>query len=185
LKKVAFQGERGAFSEAAATSHFGAAETIGCREFADVVDAVVRGRADYAVLPIENSLAGAVPGVADLLRDTRLEVTAELWLPIHHCLLGVAGSRLAAVECVLSHPVALAQCTRFFARHPGISAVAWYDTAGAAKHIARSGDVTVAAIASEAAARSYSLDILESNLEDRLDNRTRFVIVGARSHSSL
>ncbi len=180
MTRVAFQGELGAYSEQAVRQHFGDADAVGCHEFRDVVEAIIAGAADYAVLPVENTLAGEVPGVADLLRDARLDVTSELWLPIHHCLLAGPGSMMATLRSVLSHPVALAQCTRFFAQHPGLSAVPWFDTAGAAKHVARAADQTLAAIASEAAATRCGLEIIERNLEDRADNRTRFAIVTAR-----
>jgi prephenate dehydratase len=133
------------------------------------------------VLPVENSLAGMVPGVAALLQDKRVTIETEFWLPIRHCLLGVPGGILIMVDSVLSHPVALAQCTRFFAAHPGIKAISWFDTAGAAQHVARAGDVSLAAIASEAAAEHYGLEIIERHLEDSADNRTRFVVLSVAS----
>lgn len=181
MKRVAFQGEPGAYSELAARRHLAEAHTVACRQFSDVIDLVVSRAVDRGVLPVENSLAGAVPGIAALLLDDRLEIEAELWLPIHHCLLVLPGSTLATVTAALSHPVALAQCKRFFAQHAGIKGISWFDTAGAAAHVARAGDATLAAIASETAAAQYGLQILAENLEDSPDNRTRFVIIRARA----
>ena len=177
MKRVAFQGEAGAHSELAIREHFGAADVVPCREFADTIAAMRAGRADFAMLPVENSLVGAVPGVAPLLADAELHITAEFWFPVHHCLLGCAGATAPTLRSALSHPVALAQCTALFARHPGLTPLSWYDTAGAARHVARTGDASLAAIASEAAAARYGLRILELDVEDRADNRTRFVVV--------
>ena len=181
MMRVAFQGEPGAYSELAVHHHFPGALAVACRQFTNVVDAVVTGLVDAGVLPVENTLAGPVPGVSELLSDARVQVDAELWLPIHHCLVAVPGATMDTIRSVLSHPVALAQCTGFFARHPGVTAMEWFDTAGAAAHIARAGDPTLAAIASAAAAERYDVQILEKNLEDRADNRTRFVVVTARA----
>jgi prephenate dehydratase len=185
VTRVAFQGELGAYSELAVREHFGDADAVACRQFTDVIALLAAHSVERAVLPIENTLAGAVPGIAELLADTRVTIEAELWLPIHHCLLAVPGAMFADIQSVLSHPVALAQCTRFFAAHPHITAVAWFDTAGAAKHVARAGDPTFAALASEAAAHHYSLEILEKNLEDRTDNRTRFVVLTSAPDTTL
>lgn len=177
MKRVAFQGEAGAHSELAIREHFGAADVVPCREFADTLVALRQGRADFALLPVENSLVGAVPGVAPLLTDQTLHIEAEFWFPVHHCLLGCAAATPSTLRSALSHPVALAQCTALFMRHPQLTPLSWYDTAGAAKHVAHSGDASLAAIASEAAAVRYGLHILERDVEDRADNRTRFVVV--------
>lgn len=176
MKRVAFQGEHGAFSELAVQQHFGEAHALPCRELADAVAMLLKGAADYAVLPVENSSAGAVPGMADVLNDPRLTLVSELWLPIHQCLLAVAGAELTSIQSVLSHPVALAQCTRFFQQQPHVTPISWYDTAGAARHVAHSGDAALAAIASRAAAARYGLTILLPDLEDHPDNRTRFAV---------
>ncbi|HEX6066549.1 MAG TPA: prephenate dehydratase domain-containing protein [Longimicrobiales bacterium] len=177
MMRVAFQGEPGAYSELAVQHQFPEALAVACRQFKHVIDAVTTDLVDAGVLPVENTLAGVVPGVAELLADERVRVEAEFSLPIHHCLMAVPGAMLATIRSVLSHPVALAQCTSFFARHPGLAAVEWFDTAGAGRHIAHTGDATLAAIASEAAANRYNLSILEKNLEDRADNQTRFVVI--------
>lgn len=182
--RVAFQGELGAFSEEAARRFFsGPIEPVPCREFREVGAAVAGGSVAYGLLPIENTLAGSVVASYDVLAAEPLEVVGEVIVPIHHCLLGVPGAELARITRVLSHPVALAQCSRFLLEHPTIEAVAVYDTAGAARDVARAGDPTVAAIAGRAAAERYGLDILASNIEDRPDNQTRFLVV-ARAGSA-
>jgi len=182
--RVAFQGELGAFSEEAVHLLFGdGVEALPRREFRDVGAAVARGEAEYGLLPIENTLAGSVVASYDVLAGEALEVVGEVIAPIHHCLLGVPGARLEGVRRVLSHPIALAQCTRFFLEHPGIEAVAAYDTAGAAKEVAEKDDPATAAIAARAAAWRYGLEILAADIEDRPDNQTRFLVVarpGAR-----
>jgi prephenate dehydratase len=180
MKRVAFQGEAGAHSELAIRKHFGQAQVIPCRAFADTITALRNGTADYAVLPLENSLVGPVPGVAELLEPGEFVLTAEFWFAVHHCLLAAPAADPAALRSVLSHPVALAQCTALFARNPALQPLTWYDTAGAAQHIAGAGDRSLAAIASEAAAARYGLQIVERNVEDRADNRTRFVVVSAQ-----
>ncbi len=176
--KVAFQGERGAFSEEAVRACFGAAaEPVPCRENADVGAAVERGDVACGVLPIENSLAGSVVATYDVLASEALEVVGEIVLPIHHCLLAVPGASIDRLRRVLSHPVALAQCRGFFAAHAGIRAVPHYDTAGAAQAVAAAGDPADAAIASRVAGEAYGLDVLARNLEDRPDNQTRFFVL--------
>ncbi len=176
--RVAFQGERGAYSEEAVRACFGeAAEPVPCRENADVGAAVEGGDVACGVLPIENSLAGSVVATYDVLASEALEVVGEIVLPIHHCLLGVPGARSDQLRRVLSHPVALAQCRAFFAAHPAVRAVPHYDTAGAAQAVAAAGDPADAAIASRVAGDAYGLEILARELEDRPDNQTRFFVL--------
>ncbi len=183
--RVAFQGERGAYSEEAVRACFGeVAEPVPCRENADVGAAVEAGDVDCGVLPIENSLAGSVVPTYDVLASEALEVVGELVLPIRHCLLGVPGARIDALRRVLSHPVALAQCRAFFAAHPTVRAVPHYDTAGAAQAVADAGDPADAAIASRVAGDAYGLDILARDLEDRPDNQTRFFVLLRRGATS-
>jgi len=178
---VAFQGELGAYSEDAVRTFFGhPAEPLPCREFRDVGRAVTDGTAQYGALPVENTLAGGVGGSLDVLLNTDLEVVGEVIVPIHHCVLGPAGATLDGLTRVLSHPVALAQCERFFAGRPGVEAVAVYDTAGAAKEVARLGERSTGAIASRTAGARYGLDVLAEQVEDRPDNQTRFLVVARR-----
>ena len=176
--RVAFQGERGAYSEEAVRACFGvAAEPLPYRENADVGRAVLAGEVDCGVLPIENSLAGSVVPTYDVLASEDLVVIGEIVLPIHHCLLVVSGAELGSIKRVLSHPVALAQCKEFFDAHPEIAQVPWYDTAGAARAVAEAGDPADAALASRVAGEDYGLSILQANLEDRADNQTRFFVL--------
>lgn len=180
MKRVAFQGEAGAHSELAIQQHFGAVQAIPCREFAGALAAVREGAADRALLPLENSLVGPIPGVHELLEAGDFVIETEFWYAVHHCLLALTDAAAEQLRSVLSHPVALAQCTKLFVRNPELSPLTWYDTAGAARHIAHTGDPTLAAIASEAAAQRYGLRVVERNVEDRADNATRFVVLSAR-----
>jgi prephenate dehydratase len=180
VTRVAFQGELGAYSEEAVVRLFGEGATpVPCRENRDVTRAIAAGDAESVVLPLENSLAGTVAASYDAMLEERgLFATSELTLPIHHCLLAPAGARLADLRDVESHPVALAQCRGFFERHAQLAPRAAYDTAGAARDVAAAGDRTRAAIAGRPAARRYGLEILAADIEDRGDNRTRFVAIG-------
>lgn len=180
--RVAFQGEAGAFSEEAIEGLFGRGVAVACphRDFADVAAAVLAGAAEFGVLPAENSIHGSVSPTYDVLAGGGLSIIDEIICPIHLCLLVLRGVQQEQLRTVLSHPVALNQCRRFFAQSPGLEAVPFYDTAGAARDVAARADVTTAAVASRAAAARYGLDILASGIEDRPDNQTRFFLV-ARS----
>lgn len=178
--RVAFQGESGAFSEAAARSLFGpdaALVPVPCRSFSELGEAVETGEARYGLLPVENSRAGTVLRAYDLLADSRLHVVAETFHRIRHMLMGLPGADVGGLRQILSHPVALAQCTRFLGSRPGIEAVAVYDTAGAAREAADRGDPGVAAIAGRAAADRHGLAILAEEVQDTDDNTTRFYLL--------
>src|SRR5712691_5374539 len=152
---VAFQGERGAFSEEAARKLLGdSAEAVACRTFEDVFAAVVDGRVRCALLPIENSLAGSVVRNYELLAEEHLSIRGEVYLRISHNLIARPGVRLADIAHVYSHPVALAQCQRFIAEHK-LEAVAAYDTAGAVKDIMSNGSRDAGAIAGKWATELY------------------------------
>ena len=175
---VAFQGERGAFSEAAARKLLGAsAGVLPCRSFDDVFAAVRSGAAGCAAIPIENTLAGSVLRNYELLGEAGLEIAGEALLRIRLSVMARPGTELSAVRRVLSHPVALAQCTRFLAAHPDIEAVAAYDTAGAVKVMMEDGRADEAAIAGAPAAELYGAEILAENIEDNAENYTRFLLV--------
>jgi prephenate dehydratase len=177
-RRVAFQGERGAFSEEAVTALYGdAVEPVPLREFLDVGTAVVEGRVEAGVLPVENSIAGSVGPAYDVLASLPLRLVGESVRPIRHCLMGVVGSTLAGVRRAISHPVALAQCNTFLRSHQEMEAVAVYDTAGAARQVAERSDPAVAAIASRLAAARYGLHVLAPDIQDRDDNQTRFYAV--------
>lgn len=178
MNRVAFQGEPGAFSEEAAVQCCGKdALLLPRRSFNDVIRSVLTGAAERGILPVENSLIGTVAGAQEAVEAGGLELEKEIWLPIHHCLMTRQDIELDSVKRVLSHPAALAQCTKFFAHHPNVEPVEYYDTAGAAKHVATFKEPDVAAIASRRAADRYKLKIVMENIEDRSDNRTKFVVL--------
>ncbi|HEX8502320.1 MAG TPA: prephenate dehydratase domain-containing protein [Pyrinomonadaceae bacterium] len=176
--RVAFQGERGAFSEEAAVRLLGGGATLVPRPtFESLFAAVGEGAADLALAPAENTLAGSVHRVYDLLLDSPLHVTAEVVIPIRHFLVGCPGAADGEVRTVESHPVALAQCERFFASRPDIRRVAAEDTAGSVAAILRRGDPTRAAVAGRRAAEIYGGAILRAGLEDHAENYTRFLLL--------
>jgi prephenate dehydratase len=176
--RVAFQGERGAFSEEAAVKLLGEGVTLVPRPtFESLFAAVGDGAADLALAPIENTLAGSVHRVYDLLLDSPLHMTAEVIIPIRHFLIGLPGSTAEGVKTVESHPVALAQCERFFASRHDIRRVAADDTAGSVAAVLRRGDPSCAAVAGRRAADIYGGHILREGLEDHHENYTRFVLL--------
>jgi prephenate dehydratase len=174
--RVAFPGERGAYSEDAVTAIWPDAEPVPARAPVDVAHAVVVGEVDAGILPVENTLAGSVVASYDALAQyEELHAVAEGVVRIRHCLLGPAGATLESIELVESHPVALAQCNAFLARHQRIEVRAATDTGRAARDVAESGDPRRAAIAGLAAATRYGLCVLATGIEDRPDNQTRFL----------
>ena len=191
MTTVAFQGEHGAYSEEAVRSHFGdAVTTLPCEAFEHIFATVEQGRADFGVLPVENSTAGSINKSFDLLLDHDLKVYGEILLRVRHCLLRAPGAVEPIAE-VRSHPQALAQCERYLNRH-GYKAVPWYDTAGSAKDLAASPAPGVAVIASALAGSTYGLETVEAGIEDLHNNYTRFFVVakgdapqGERSKTSL
>src|SRR6266568_1156419 len=176
-KRIAFQGEPGAYSEQALFLLEPHAESQPYREFRDVAEAVVQGRADLGLLPIENSLVGSIATNFDLIAESGLAIVGEVVSAVHHCLLGVPGAQRAALRRVLSHPVALAQCERFLRELVGVEVVAFYDTAGAAAEVARRKDPSLGAVAGILAARRYGLDVLAERIEDEPHNQPRFQLV--------
>ncbi len=178
VTRVAFQGERGAFSEEAAVRLLGEGVTTVPRPtFESLFAAVGQGAADCALAPIENSLAGSVHWSYDLLLESTLHVSGEVVIPIRHFLIGCPGSTLEGIETVESHPVALAQCERFFAERPAVRRVATDDTAGSVARVVRAGDTTRAAVAGRRAAEIYGGVILREGLEDHRENYTRFLLL--------
>lgn len=179
--KVAFQGEPGAYSEAALLEYFREdALAVGHARFEDVFDAVENGACRYGFIPIENSLAGSIHRNYDLLREHGLFIIGETTLRIRHCLIAAPGARLENIRVVNSHPQALDQCRGYLNRLPGIRVEPVYDTAGAVKQLAESRDHEVAAIASRRAAELYGMQILEEGIEDDAANYTRFLILSTR-----
>jgi len=178
VTRVAFQGELGAYSEEAVSAFCGEdVDLMPCRGFIDVVTAVVDGHADRGVLPVENSIIGRVIAGADAAATVGLRVVQKIALPIHHCLLAPPGAHIDSLQRVLSHPVAIAQCSRFLREHPRIEVIEWYDTAGAARDVALSSDPSTSAIASRRAADRYKLEVLLEGVEDNARNETSFVLV--------
>jgi prephenate dehydratase len=176
--KVAFQGERGAFSEDAARQLLGAGvETIPCRTFEEMFEAVSTGAADAAAAPIENSLAGSVHKNYDLLMEHDLTITGETNLRIVHHLIAPPGVKLSDVRRIHSHPVALAQCERFLRANPQIEVAPAYDTAGSVKMIVENNSSVDAAIAGATAAAVYGAEIIAESIEDNSQNFTRFLLL--------
>lgn len=180
--RVAYQGVEGAFSHLAAQRRYGGRDggalLAGFETFRGAADAVRAGRADLALLPIENTTAGSINETYDLLADGTLHITGEVVSAIEHCLLALPGTTLAELRVVASHPQALAQCAGFFHANPHLVARPEVDTAGAARHVREAGDRTVAAIASAAAAPTYGLEILARGIQTAAGNATRFVEIG-------
>lgn len=181
--RVAFQGERGAFSEEAALALLGErVRPVPRPTFESLFRAVGEGAADYALAPVENSLAGTVHQTYDLLVESSLTITAEVIRPITHNLIGCAGATFESIRTIESHPVALAQCVRFFAANPHVRRMASDDTAASVRRVVESGDPTRAAIASARAARLYGGTILRERLEDHGENYTRFLLLSPTPH---
>ncbi len=176
--RVAFQGEPGAFSEAAAVQLLGPAITTVPRPTFDAVfRAIADGAADALLVPVENSLAGSVVRVYDLLLENDLTITAETILPIELHLIARSGATLADIRTVSSHPMALAQCERFFSEHPQYKRVPAEDTAGSVREMLARGDAVSAAIAGRRAADHYRGVILAEQIQDNTENFTRFVLL--------
>ena len=176
--RIAYQGEPGAFSEAASRQVNGSAGLLPCKSFEDVFSAVDAGAADFGVLPIENSIGGSIHRNFDLLLEHQLPIVGEVEVPVVHHLLALPGRSIADVKRVYSHPQALAQCDRFLRTLSGVEIIATYDTAGSAKMIADQKLGDAAAIASERAAQVFGLEPLVSSIQDYDNNTTRFLVVG-------
>ena len=178
--KIAYQGEPGAFSEAAARRIAPDAHTIPCKGFEEVFAAVEGGPAGHGVLPIENSIGGSIHRNYDLLLSHELPIVAEVELPVVHQLLALPGASLKGLRRVYSHPQALAQCEGFLRTLSGVEIVATYDTAGSAKMVADEKLEHSAAIASARAGELFGLVPLASSIQDFDDNITRFIVIGRR-----
>jgi prephenate dehydratase len=176
--RIAFQGERGAFSEEAVLKLLGADVTlVPCVTFDATFSAIKSQAADYVLAPMENSLAGSVHRSFDLLVESGLHIVGEVIIPIVHNLIGVPRATLERIASVESHPVALAQCEQFFIAHPQLKRIPAEDTAGSVREVMRAADPTRAAIASRRAAELYDGVILLEHLEDDRENYTRFFLL--------
>jgi prephenate dehydratase len=182
--RIAYQGEPGAFSEAASRQVSAEATLVPCKSFEDVFSAVASHDVDYGVLPIENSIGGSIHRNFDLLVEHRLPIVAETEVPVVHHLLALPGRALADVRRIYSHPQALAQCDRFLRTLSGVEIIATYDTAGSAKMIADEQMMDAAAIASARAAEVFGLAPLKSSIQDYDTNTTRFLVIGEQPLST-
>ena len=187
---VGYQGSEGAYSHLAATTHFGATAqplvTRGFESFGRMLVALQNREIDYAVLPIENSIAGSINERYDLLANMELALVGEEFQPIAHCLIGMDAVSIESIERIYSHPVALAQCRKFLETRKHWHIEAFADTAMAVEKIKKDGDRSQAAIASEQAADLHGLPILRRDIADQPENYTRMVIVAReRSHPDI
>ncbi len=175
--QVAFQGERGAYSEAAALEYFGSdIEPVPCPSFDEVFEKVESGAVDRGIVPVENSLGGSIHRNYDLFMRHQLHLIGEKIFRVRHCLIGLPGASISDITLVMSHPQALAQCEHTITRL-GIQREVVYDTAGAVKMLKDSGQRDHAAIASRRAAEVYGMQILAEDVEDAEANYTRFVVL--------
>ena len=180
--RVSYQGTDGAFSHQAAMKHFKQryqhVECIGYTRFEEAADAIERGEVDVSILPIENTTAGSINDTYDLLNEKELYISGEEVLHINHCLMAPEDVQITNIRRILSHPQAIAQCSRFLTSLPRCHVESYFDTAMAARKVRDDADLSQAAIASSYAAEIYGLHILKSNLANQQENYTRFVIVG-------
>lgn len=175
-RRLAFQGAYGAFSHEACTALRPTDEAVPFETFEAVIEAIRSGDCDGALIPVENSSIGPVEPAATLVRETGLVPVIDVWRPIRHAMMAVRGACLADLRTVESHPIALAQCEKTLVEL-GLQTVVAFDTAGAAQAVARAGDLSRAALGPVAAAEVYGLAILQHDLQDSADNRTRFVLI--------
>jgi len=179
--RIAIQGERGSNSHMAALAMLGEVEIVACNASPEVFLAVVEGRAEAAVLPIENSLHGSVAEHYDLLLEHPVRIAGESLLRIRHNLIAAPGVPLERIRTILSHPVALSQCRNWLAKFPQAKAVPFYDTAGSVKHVMAEGLRDTAGVAPALAARVYGANVLVSGIEDHAQNLTRFHLIQRES----
>lgn len=174
--KIAYQGEPGANSHIACNQTYPGMEPLPCRTFEGVFEAVEGGKADLAMIPVENTIAGRVGDIHYLLPRTNLQIIGEHYLPIRFQLMALKGSKLSNIKAARSHIMGLGQCRNFLRAH-GIDPITAADTAGAAREVSEAGDPTLGAIAPRLAADVYDLEILAEDIEDAEHNTTRFVIM--------
>ena len=178
---VVFQGVEGAYSHAASMAYFGDLATyFHVPNFEEVMKAVANKEADFGVLPLENSSAGQVGDVYDLLTRYDNTIIGEYYLPVRHCLLGLKGADIDKIKTVYSHPQGLMQCGKFLNEHSSWQQISQANTAMAAQKVIKENNPNTAAIASETAAKLYGLEILEEGINDNKTNTTRFIIVSRK-----
>jgi len=178
MKRISFQGERGAYSEAASISFFGnEVEAIPSSTFAGVLKNTENDSSEYSILPVENSLEGSIGESNDLLLSTTLNVVGEIYHRIHHCLIGTGS--IGDIDTVYSHPQALGQCRKFIEEN-SLKTVPSYDTAGSVKIIKDLNKNSVACIASKNAAKIFDVPVIQEGIEDNTNNYTRFLILSKK-----
>ena len=178
MKRVSFQGERGAYSEAASISFFGnEVEAIPSSTFAGVLKNTENDSSEYSILPVENSLEGSIGESNDLLLSTTLNVVGEIYHRIHHCLIGTGS--IGDIDTVYSHPQALGQCRKFIEEN-SLKTIPSYDTAGSVKIIKDLNKNSVACIASKNAAKIFDVPVIQEGIEDNTNNYTRFLILSKK-----
>ena len=175
-KRIAFQGEPGAYSHQACRDTYPEMESRSCRTFEDAIEAVRSGQAELAMLPVENSTFGRVADIHHLLPESELYIIGEAFVRVHINLLALPGVSLSDVDRAMSHTMLLGQCREFLGAH-GIHRITGADTAGSARHVAEAGDPSMAALASELAGEIYGLDVLAREIEDQGNNSTRFLVM--------
>lgn len=179
--RISFQGEPGANSDTACRNVYPSMEPLPCATFEDAFNAVESGKADLAMIPIENTIAGRVADIHYLLPESKLYIVGEYFLPIHFHLMTLPGTKIEDVKAVFSHIHALGQCRKVIRRHRWKPVVAG-DTAGAARMVSEQADASQAALAPKLAAELYGLDIIAENVEDTDNNVTRFVVLSKNKH---
>lgn len=177
IKKIVYQGVEGAYSHIVTQTLFPDADTENVNTFEDAINSVLNGEASYCVVPIENSSAGIVTDIFDLLLKKDVVIVAEYDLHISHCLLGIKGSSFSDIKIVYSHPQALMQCASYLKEHHEWSQISLLNTAVSAKKVKNEGKIDQAAIASELSAKLYNLDILDRGINRNSNNTTRFVVL--------
>lgn len=176
--RIVFPGTEGSYTQAAMKKYFGdAIESFHVKAFREAVEAMEEGTADFAVLPIENSSAGGVNEVYDLLVEYENYIVGETILPINHTLAGVKGTTKETIQAVYSHPQGLMQCTRFLDQHRNWQQISMANTAIAAEKVLMENDISKAAICSEYAAQVHNLEVLETHVNDNGNNSTRFIVI--------
>ncbi len=176
---VSFQGERGAYSEAAAISFFGKdVEAIPHSTFAEVLESTFNDKTEYSILPVENSIEGSVGESYDLLYSTKLNAVGEVYHKIEHCLIGIGT--LSEIDTVYSHPQALGQCRKFLQEH-NMKTIPTYDTAGSVKIIKEINENNVACIASKNAAEIFQIPVIQHGIADNENNFTRFLVLSKKT----
>ena len=177
IKKIVYQGVEGAYSHIVTQTLFPEADTENVNTFEDAINSVLNGEVSYCVVPIENSSAGIVTDIFDLLLKKDVVIVAEYDLHISHCLLGIKGASFSDIKIVYSHPQALMQCASYLKEHPEWSQISLLNTAVSAKKVKNEGKIEQAAIASELSAKLYGLDILDIGINRNSNNTTRFVVL--------